>query len=385
MSYSENNTFENIMGRMLANERLANVDKRVGSIAYDAITPCALELAELYMKLDIFQEQTNLLTATGENLDNRVYDYGVTRNQATYSQRIGKFQKYQTDESGNFIFDSQGNKMLVDMEITVRTRFAVPEDSETTYIYIGKIDGHEILQCEQLGTKGDGHIGTILPLTPVKDMITADIISTYRPAEDEETDDELRERTLKLINTESFGGNIPDYIEKVNSIDGVGNTKVFPAWQFNGSVLLSIVDAQFNPVTDEFIKNVKEQIDPEESTGKGFGIAPIGHYVTVTTPTKKFVNVKFSVDLETDITISQVQEQIEEEIEKYFESVRNNFGQNNKLAIYRARIIDYVLNVPEVLNITNVLLDNVDDDVVMTDTETLNGQYLPYLQGVEIV
>lgn len=385
MSYSDDNSFEKIMTRMLANEKLANVDKRVGSIAYDAIAPCAMELAEVYAKMDILEQQTYLLSATGLNLDKKVYNYGVVRNEATISQRIGKFQKYKTDENSDFVFDENGDKVLIDMEIPVDTRFVIPEDSETTFVYIGKIDGYDVLECEQAGTKGNQHIGIILPLTPVKDMVTAEIISTYKFGEDRETDDELRERTLNIINTESFGGNISDYIEFTNAIDGVGNTKVFPAWQFNGSVLLSIVDPQFNPVSQEFINNVKNQIDPEENTGQGVGIAPIGHYVTVTTPVRNEVSVSLSLELETDITSTQIQEQIEIELQKYFDSVRKNFGQNKTLTIYRARIIECVLNVPEIVNVTNVLLNDLDEDVILVDAERLNEQYLPYLKEVAIV
>lgn len=385
MSYSDDNSFEKIMTRMLANKKLVNVDKRVGSIAYDAIAPCAMELAEVYVKMDILEQQTYLLSATGINLDKKVYDYGVVRNGATISQRIGKFQKYKTDENGDFVFDENGDKILIGMEIPVDTRFVIPEDSETTFVYVGKIDGYDVLECEQAGTKGNQHIGIILPLTPVKDMVTAEIISTYKFGEDGETDDELRNRTLEIINTESFGGNISDYIEFTNAIDGVGNTKVFPAWQFNGSVLLSIVDPQFNPVSQEFINNVKNQIDPEENTGQGVGIAPIGHYVTVTTPVRNEVSVSLFLELETNITVTQVEEQIEIELEKYFDSVRKNFGQNKTLTIYRARIIECALNVPEIVNVTNVLLNNLDEDVILVDAERPNEQYLPYLKGVQIV
>lgn len=385
MSYSDDNSFEKIMTRMLANERLTNVDKRVGSIAYDSIAPCAMELAEVYAKMDILEEQTYLLSATGLNLDKKVYDYGVFRNKATKSQRIGNFQKYKTDENGDYVLDSNNDRILVDMEIPINSRFVVPEDSETTFIYIGKIDGYYILECEQLGTKGNQHIGTILPLTPIADLINAKITSTYKFGEDEETDDELRNRTLNIINTKSFGGNISDYIEKVNSIDGVGNTKVFPAWQFNGSVLLSIVDPQFNPVTEEFLKNVKEQIDPEENSGEGFGIAPIGHYVTITTPIKNEISITLSVELEVEVTVSQIQEKIETELNKYFESVRKEFGQDKTLAIYRARVIDSVLNVREVLNVKNVLLNNVDEDIILNDVNSIGGQNLPYFKELNIV
>lgn len=385
MSYSDDNSFEKIMNRMLANERLANVDKRVGSIAYDSIAPCAMELAEVYAKMDILEEQTYLLSATGLNLDKKVYDYGVFRNKATKSQRIGNFQKYKTDENGDYILDSNNDRILVDMEIPINSRFVVPEDSETTFIYIGKIDDYDILECEQSGTKGNQHIGTILPLTPIADLITAKITSTYKFGEDEETDDELRNRALNIVNIKSFGGNISDYIEKVNSIDGVGNTKVFPAWQRNGSVLLSIVDPQFNPVTEEFLKNVKEQIDPEENSGEGFGIAPIGHYVTVTTPIKNEISITLSVELEANVTVSQIQEKIEAELNKYFESVRKEFGQDKTLAIYRARVIDSILNVREVLNVTNVLLNNIDEDIILNDISSIDGQNLPYFKELNIV
>lgn len=385
MSYSDDNSFEKIMNRMLANERLVNVDKRVGSIAYDSIAPCAMELAEVYAKMDILEEQTYLLGATGLNLDKKVYDYGVFRNKATKSQRIGNFQKYKTDENGDYALDSNNDRILVNMEIPINSRFVVPEDSETTFIYIGKIDSYDILECEQLGTKGNFHIGTILPLTPITDLINAKITSTYKFGEDEETDDELRNRALNIVNTKSFGGNISDYIEKVNSIDGVGNTKVFPAWQFNGSVLLSIVDPQFNPVTEEFLKNVKEQIDPEENSGEGFGIAPIGHYVTITTPIKNEISITLSVELEAEVTVSQIQEKIEAELNKYFESVRKEFGQDKTLAIYRARVIDSVLNVREVLNVKNVLLNNIDEDIILNDIDSIGGQNLPYFKELNIV
>lgn len=385
MGYSEENTFEKIMTRMLANERLSNVDKRVGSIAYDAIAPCAMELAELYMKMDILESQTYLLTATGNSLDKRVYDFGVIRRDGTFAQRIGKFQKYKTNADGDFELNEDGNKILVDMEIPIDSRFTIPENSTLIYRYIGKIDGHEILQCEQSGSAGNTHVGTILPIISINDLIVAKITGTYKPAEDRETDDELRKRTLEIINNESFGGNIADYIEFTNEIDGVGNTKVFPAWQFNGSVLLSIVDQQFNPVSQEFIAKVKEIIDPEENSGEGVGIAPIGHYVTVTTPQKIEIKISITVQLEVDVEVTNIQEGIEREIESYFNSVRREFGQDNTLAIYRSRIIDSVLNVREVLNVTNVLLNDSDEDIIMSDVANIGGQKLPFVKEVVIV
>ena len=384
MSYSDDNTFEKILDRCLANDRLVDVDKRVGSVIYDALAPVCLELAEAYVKMDILEEQTYLMTATGNNLDKRVYDYGISRRKATRALRIGEFKQYKVDSQGNYVLDENNQKILIDMEIETGVRFSIPENAEITYEYIGKIDGYKILECEQLGTQGNEHLGTILPLTPILNLAQANIISTYKPAEDDETDTELRTRAVANLNYGAFGGNIQDYIERVNAIDGVGQTKVFPAWQYNGSVLLSVVDPLYNPITNEFAQNLKEQIDPEDSTGQGIGIAPIGHYVTITTPTRQDVDVALSITFVNTETIETIQEEVERKIEEYFLSIRQSYGQDVNLTIYRARIIEKVLELEFVLNVTDVKLNGEMNDIVYVDEGLLGKQYLPYLRSVTI-
>ena len=384
MSYSDDNTFEKILDRCLANDRLVDVDKRVGSVIYDALAPVCLELAEAYVKMDILEEQTYLMTATGNNLDKRVYDYGISRRKATRALRIGEFKQYQVDGQGNYVLDENNQRILIDMEIEVGTRFSIPENAEITYEYIGKTDGYKILECEQTGTQGNEHLGTILPLIPITNLAQANIISTYKPAEDDETDTELRARAVANLNYGAFGGNIQDYIERVNAIDGVGQTKVFPAWQYNGSVLLSVVDPLYNPITNEFAENLKEQIDPEESTGQGIGIAPIGHYVTITTPTRQDVDVALTIEFLNTETIETIQEEVERKIEEYFLSIRQSYAQDVNLTIYRARIIEKVLELEFVLNVTDVKLNGEMNDIVYVDEGLLGKQYLPYLRSVTI-
>ena len=385
MSYSENNTYEKILDRCLANDVLVNVDKRVGSIIYDTLAPVCLELAEAYAKMDILEEQTYLMTATGSNLNKRVYDYGIKRQEATQALRIGEFKCYQTDNQGKIIYDENDNPILIDMEIPEGSRFAVPEDETVTFEYVGETDGHKILQCEQAGTKGNEHTGTILPLVPINGLVEANVISTYKPAEDTETDEELRLRTINHLNQLSFGGNISDYIEKVNTIDGVGNLKVFPAWQRNGSVLLSVVDPLFNPITQEFAENLKEQIDPEEFSGQGIGIAPIGHYVTITTPVEETVDVTLTVSIDENAVSGEITTEIKEVLQIYINSIRRQFAQDVTLAIYRARIIERILDaVSDVLNVTDVLLNNLDSDIIYSDEGLLGHQYLPKLGQVVV-
>ena len=59
----ENVTFENIMERVLARIPSA-MDKREGSVIYDAIAPAAIELQNIYIELDTVLNETFADTAT---------------------------------------------------------------------------------------------------------------------------------------------------------------------------------------------------------------------------------------------------------------------------------------------------------------------------------
>lgn len=384
MSYSEDNTFEKIMERALNNDRLINVDKREGSIIYDAIAPMALELANLYALLDIMDEQSTLLTATGANLDRKCYDYGIARTGATKALRIASFKKYKVDSNGQYVLDENGKKILVDMAVDEGARFATPTDSTITYIYVGMRSGNPIVQCEQDGSTGNRPVGTILPLTPIAGLAVAEITGTLVPAEDTEIDEALRARTINHVNYSAFGGNIPDYIEKTNAIEGVGETKVFPAWRNNGSVLLSIVDADKEPVSTEFVRYVKGIIDPDDNSGGGTGTAPIGHYVTVTTPVRFSINVEIDVMVEGN-DVDSVYFEVKQIIDEYIVEIRKMWSQDTTLYILRARIIERILaGIPRIINITEVLLNGVDEDITLVDEARLGGQFLPYLGEVTV-
>ncbi len=380
MSYSEDNTYEKILSRALENDRLVDMDKRPGSIAYDALAPLCLELANAYALLDVMSEQTYLMTATGANLDSRVYDYGLSRKTATKSLRVGVFKRYKVDGAGNFIFDDEGNKILVDMNIPIGSRFTVASEDGLTFEYIGKENGMDILECEQAGQKGDSYQGLVLPIVPIQNLAKASVTDIYTPGSDEETDEELRLRTKNYICYAAYGGNIQDYIERTNKIYGVGNTKVFPAWKQNGSVLLSVVAPSYDPVSDVFIAKLKNEIDPEEKSGEGVGVAPIGHYVTVTTPVKKLVDVSVEASVKTVVDEGEFYERVQQVLEYYLLSVRKQFAQDVKLSVYTGIIIQKLIQeIPEIITVDTVLLNGKAENVVYVDEGEIGMQYLPYL------
>lgn len=48
-----------------------------------------------------------------------------------------------------------------------------------------------------------------------------------------------------------------------------------------GTVKLTILDSEFGVSTDTLIDTVQTTVDPEANAGEGYGLAPIGHVVSV--------------------------------------------------------------------------------------------------------
>lgn len=258
--YSDEMTFDYIMNRMLESVP-DTVDKREGSIIYDALSPAAAELVKCYMELDVVMDETFVDTASLQYLMLRCKERGVAIQGETAAVIEGVF----TPSS---------------VELTAGLRFNC---DEVNYTITEKISaGHYKLEAETLGTVGNKYTGLLLPIQTVNGLETAQIAAVLIPAEDGDTTDTLREKYYASIDGEAFGGNVADYREKVNAITGVGGTKVYPVWNGGGTVKLTIIASDYTAPSTELISKVQTAIDPEQNHGEGMGLAPIGHTVTVT-------------------------------------------------------------------------------------------------------
>lgn len=366
-NYSENNDFEDILERLLDNVD-DSLDKRQGSIIYDALAPAAAELAQCYIALDIYNDQTYLLTAVGENLDNRVADYGLERKKATYSKRIITC----VDKDNNL------------MDIEIGCRFSTPiNNGGYNYEVTEQLEkGRYIATCETSGSVGNEYIGELLPLITINNLGVAEIIDTYIPAEDVESDEELRERALTSLRNLTFGGNIADYKNWVKNIDGIGLCKIIPVWNGGGTVKVYVIASDYTIPNENLISELQEYLDPLEHTGHGQGIAPIGHKVTVVAPTKLDINIGGKIYLKADYVLSSIQKNIEDSIKKYILEIQKEWENSDTLTIYISRIIAAILTVEGVSNVEDITINEQTSNLIISQTATLN-QY-PELGEVSI-
>ena len=355
-------------------------DKRQGSVIYDALAPFCQVLAAGAIQLRQFYTQTYAVTATGEDLDNRVAEQGITRFAATHAVR----KITVADEDGNPVVLPLGARFS-----TVSSTSPVNYTITAQYVEDGvAVPGSYEATCEELGVVGNEYSGNLINITFVQGLASATMTSILVPARNQETDDELRERYFDTLNQKAFGGNIADYREKVMELDGVGAVQIYPVWNGGGTVKLSIVDPIYGPCSPEFIASVQNEIDPENAAGEqgsGLGIAPIGHKVTVVTPDEVTINVTANVVLGTNYTKGQVETPIKEALASYIQSLRQSWADATDLNEYScdvfvSRISAAIVNVPGVSNVTGVTLNGQAQDIELTENGQI--QQLPKLGEV---
>lgn len=354
----EDQTFETILTRMM--NRVSNtLDKREGSIIYTALAPIAAELAQAYADLDVFMRLTFAQTADGEYLTRRAAEFGVNRRPATPARRQG-------------LFYGAGDAPI---DVPIGSRFGI---DGLIYAVVSKVStGIYVLECETAGTVGNQPFGALLPVEYIAGLARAELGTVLVPGEDEEDDESLRQRLYAAVNEPPFGGNVADYKQKIGVMEGVGGVKVFPVWQGGGTVKCTIIASDWSAPAPTLVSEVQEAIDPTPQ-GEGYGLAPIGHTVTIAGVQSVTINVETTVTLADGVTVGQVQGPIEEVIETYLLSLRKDWASQSQLVVRISQIESAILTVPGVIDVTGTTLNGSAANV------TLDAEEIPVLGTVTI-
>lgn len=333
-----------------------NVDKREGSIIYDALAPAALVMGQQSLDMANVVKETYIKTASGEFLDYRAIEHGTSRYPAT-----------QTEAKAKVLNDKK--KPLDNVQIG--DKFASIGDSPIFYA-VTKINADLTVEltAETAGSSANSYIGQILPVTPNDLLSWAEITEIIAPARDVESDDHLRARLLSSQSWIAYGGNVADYLDMTGKIDEVGAAQIYPTWNGGGTVKVVILNNDLMPASASLVQKVKNTLDPEDKQAEGYGLAPIDHAVTVTAPEKLIVNIDISVKLDDTKVVRYVKDSITKAIEGYFQSLREDWsdinqrlGRGYEQTIYRSKILSQVMLIEGVVNAKLPSLNGKDTDI----------------------
>ena len=347
----EDQTYEAILERVIDDAR-DDLDTTEGSIFYSALAPACLEFAMHYIELDGIVREGYADTCSRENLILRCKERGITPYPATQAVLKGKF----------------------DLDVGLGARFSIA-DEEINYVSIAFLNSEVIddvtyyyyqMQCEDAGTDGNKYFGELEAIEYVGELNTAELTELLIPGEDEEETEALRTRYYSSFETAPFGGNKKDYIEKTNALSGVGSTKVIPVWNGGGTVLLIILNSEYEKASQVLIDTVQAAIDPLSSQGQGEGIAPIGHTVTVQTVEEIPVQISVTLTYREGYSWNRLSEEITEAMEDYLLELKQDWANQNQLIVRITQIETRILQITGVVDITGTKINGVADNLTLT-------------------
>lgn len=356
------------------------------------IESTAIEFQILYIELEYLIKNSYGDTAAREFLILLAKDRGLSPEPATKAILQGEFTPTNIDVTGK--------------------RFNI---GEINYVVTEQITpGTYKVQCETEGVVGNQYLGDMIPMEYIDGLQTASLTSVLIPGEDEEDTEVFRQRYFDSFNEQSFGGNHADYMAKVKSIEGVGSCKVKRVW--NGDIrpadmivstvvknwyesIISTVPAAVKPwldavynaakdkkltvggtvhvvITDSddygeasstLVQYVQQTLDPEETAGEGYGLAPIGHVVSVASASPVSIEVKTTVTFEEGHNWSNTKAAIAEAVDAYFLELRKNWSETSQTIVRVSQIENRILGVDGVVDVTGTKLNGTASNMTLTE------------------
>jgi len=303
-------TYEELLQSML-DKVPSNVDKREGSMIYDALAPCAYFLTQQAFLLENYPDLVFADTAVGGYLDLAVSASGLTRKLATAAVR----------------------EMTTSAPVDTGTRWGI---SGIVYVVMALLSDHVYaVECETAGEIGNQYSGAMDALSSVSG-ITAELSEIITAGTDEETDDALRQRFYLRVQLPATSGNAYHYQQWALEVSGVGAAKVLPLEDGPGTVTILIVndsreaDLTLETTVFDYIETVR----------------PIGADVTVGSPEETAISVSASVQLDGSGTLSEVTAAFRDVLASYlrslvFETYRVSYAQVGGLLLAIEGVIDY--------------------------------------------
>lgn len=338
----ESKTYDSILNSML-NRVSEELDKREGSIIYDALAPAAAELAQMYIDLDVVLQETFGDTASREYLILRAAERGIEPYEASYAVGKGVFN----------------------IAVDIGSRFSIDNYNYAVTELISDIDHSYKMTCETAGAEPNYYIGKMTPLEYIQGLTSAQLTEIIVLGEDAEETEELRKRYLNSFDNQAFGGNREDYIQKVTEIQGVGGCKVYRAWNGGGTVKLVIMNSDYGVPTADLITEVQTAIDPTVNSGEGLGIAPIDHVVTVVSADEQAINISTTITYASGWDFTEAESYINEELDDYFLELNKTWQSVDNIIVRISQIESRLLDLEGIIDIYDTTINGSSSNYVV--------------------
>lgn len=332
-------TYEVIKNRTLDNINL-DLDKREGSITNTLVSANSMSLAKAYIDMGDILSLGFIEDAFDAYLDKRVGEFGVYRKEGSKArgQIVASGKEGVVIPNGTvFLYNDLKFIMLNDVEIGLEANICYVEAEEVGYKY--NLSSNSVFTLTE-------------PINGIENLINEE---AFENGVDVESDEDLRQRFVKVVNNPSTSGNKSHYEEWALEVNGVGRAIVYPLWSGNGTVKVMVVGNDNKPVSHDIVENAKIHIEEN---------MPIGCQLTVTTPTLLNVNIKASVELKDGYEVSEIKEEFGYKLNEYLKTVTTEL-------VY-SKIYGILVNLLGVGDIESLAVNGNTGNITISEDKVVN-------------
>lgn len=215
-------------------------------------------------------------------------------------------------------------------------------------------------ECNQAGIIGNVIKGSIdVIVSPIKNISSIKNEEDFRNGTDVEDEEDFRQRIMESYMNIASSGNPAHYEKWAKEVNGVGYAKCYPLWNGEGTVKVSILDANGDIANQDLINKVQEYIAPlvENRHGK----APIGAKVTITTPSYLMIDVKANFTIKRDYDETEVLERLKVKIDKYLVNLPTD--NEAKYSAISTVIGSMIINDEGILDFSNLTINDSTENI----------------------
>lgn len=345
----EDYTPESIKNEIL--ENLTKWDTREGSFVNNMVSAVSYEMWKVLQSLNACIPIAFVDETSGEYIDKRASEFGLERKSGTKAAVSLTF----TGKEGAVI--NAGSVFLT-------------EDG-LEYILIESIEiGSSLTATGTAEAAEAGEIYNVKENTITvfgKDINGAETVTNGTEAvggTDEETDESLVNRLYEYWQKPATSGNVYHYRLWAKAVDGIGEAKIFPLWNGNGTVKVVICSSEMKSVNSDTVSKCKEYIE---------SVRPIGATVTVESAVQKGVTVKAVVTKSGIKTAEGIKAEFEENLTEY---LKKNAFKAEKILYHRIAYL--LMDIDGVENYTTLTVNGSTADITIAQNE------IAVLSGVEV-
>lgn len=324
-----------ILGRLSS-----DINASEGSFINDMVSAVAYEIWKSYQALDAIIPIAFVDETSGEYIDKRAGEYGITRKAGTKATATMYFSG--TDgtiiPAGKVFLTADGLEYAVVSTVTISggTATATVEAVDVGEAY-NVASGTITLQ--------------IISLSGLTAVTNEAAIGGTEP----ESDSALLGRLQSYLQNPPSSGNVAHYKQWAGEVDGVGGVKIIPLWDGPGTVKVLIVSDSKSPVEPSIVDNCAAHIEANR---------PIGADVTVLSAEAFDVNIAAEITIESTTTLEIVKEAFENTLAEYLQSIAFD-----KYTIVYNRIAYMLLDIPGVVDYIELTLNEGIANLVIGENQ----------------